>query len=186
MKGTKSVPLFSAKKASATRKRVMLEALEEQLRLREADEAADFVVSVDAKKVARSVRMWMSLKNNDREYQLLLKRGKVFESRKLGKLLRLAVVHDALDVFCFDDGKKKENVMKKPAAWRNVLGELELKRKALMLACLLSAAVEREALVDERSVFLKMFDAVAEKMEVCEKMEELLRRRLRKTYLYGC
>ena len=174
--------LFSVKRASASKKRMMLEALEEQSRLRDADEAADFVVSVDAKKVARSVRMWISMKNDGREYQLLLKHGNVFESRKLGKILRLAVLHDALDVVCCDDSKKK--VVKKPAAW-NVSGELGLRRKALMLACLLLAS-EKRALVHERKIFLKMFGAVAGETEVCEKVEELLRKRLQKTYLFGC
>ena len=108
--------------------------------MQEADEAADFVVCVNARKLVRSVCMWVSRKG-DAEYRLLLRNGKVYSSKRLGKLLRLAVVHDAMDSVLDAEMKGKQVVaVKVPPSWQgNEDLCLSVRTKLLLLACLLHA-----------------------------------------------
>jgi hypothetical protein len=163
----------------AAKKRMMLRAAEEHQRMREADEAAEFLVcDKKTRKLVRSVRLWMSFGGDDEEYSLLLKHGKVFGSKMLGKLLKKAIACNVVDeLFCGNSNGSEEDVVKRPVAWNTFMGAAQwtLKRKALMLACLLAARmVENE----EKRIWMGYFEALQWLASAAEGVENLMRKRL--------
>lgn len=149
----KKIPLKMCPKCSSSQKtrlvvkKRMLEAIEDRNRMKEADDAADFLISVNAEKLVRSVRMWVSWRG-DREYRLLLKHGKVYGSGRLGRILRKAVVHRVLLNDLLVGAKTKESRV--PPSWqkKNVT-VMSLKKKSLLLTCLLVAMEMKNKRMDE-------------------------------------